>query len=197
MLRKSRSVPRAFMAKVGTGRLSESVLSDVSDALSSSAALDGLGVLGVVGKRCLLYDRPGREYHRERSSSSMVRSASGGRLPCNSRVDRLMECGLSEDEVLNLLYRELTPEDYETLCRLDELLPKKTADEEALKGLKPVSPGSWQHDCCGVCLMPFQDGESEIVAVPCPASHEFHRECVSKWLLQCKNSCPVDHAELW
>lgn len=113
----------------------------------------------------------------------------------------MLECGLSGDEVYDILYRDITPEDYDMLCRLDELVPKKTAGAEAVEGLSVVAPGRSRHGTCGICLMPFEDGDGDggedVVSVPCPAEHEFHRGCISKWLTQYNNSCPIDHAELW
>jgi len=183
--------------------LSDSFSDSISEVSSSLDAAAGCAsALKVIGRRCVLFDRPGRADIRrvaawdiglhERSLLAS-RSASGG----SSRAHRLLACGLSEHEVVELLYREITPEDYDLLLRLDELVAKKTAGAEALERLRPVPLGQRRHDTCGVCLMPWEDAEEDVVCVPCPAAHEFHRACVTRWLTQCKNSCPVDHAELW
>jgi len=184
--------------------LSDSCDDFISEASSSHDAAAGLaGALKVVGRRSRLFDRPGREDIRRvavwdmglHERTILYSSASGS----SERAQLLTACGLSEHEVIELLYREITPEDYELLLRLDELNAKKTASAEMLKDKLTAAPvGSRRHDTCGVCLMPFEEGEDEdVVAVPCPAAHEFHRVCVTKWLTQCKNTCPVDHAELW
>jgi len=201
MRRRARSVPPVF---AGRGcRLGDSFSDDaISEASSSLDAAAGYAsALKVIGRRCNLFDRPGRNDIRRvavwdiglhERSFEYSRSASGA----SSRAQRLLACGLSEHEVVELLYREITPEDYDLLLRLDELLPKKTAGADALEKLQSAPAGERRHESCGVCLMPFED-DDDVVSVPCPAAHEFHRACVSKWLTQCKNSCPVDHAELW
>lgn len=201
MRRRARSVPPAFAKGA---RLSDSfsdTISEVSSSLDASAGY--ASALKVIGRRCVLFDRPGRtdirrvaawDYGLHERSFSATRSVGSGA----SRAQRLLACGLSEHEVVELLYREITPEDYDLLLRLDELVAKKTASTEVLAKLQAVPVGQRRHDACGVCLMPFEGSEDEdVVNVPCPAAHEFHRPCVSKWLTQCKNSCPVDHAELW
>lgn len=203
--RRARSVPPAF---VGRGcRLSGDFSDTISEVSSSLDAAAGYAsALKVIGRRCALFDRPARADIRRvaawdiglhERSFSVGRSASG----VSSRAHRLLACGLSEHEVVELLYREITPEDYDLLLLLDEMVPKKTLAPQALEKLQVVRAGQRRHDSCGICLMPWQDGEEEeeedIVSVPCPAAHEFHRSCVTKWLTQCKNSCPVDHAALW
>jgi len=184
--------------------LNDSFSDTISDVSSSLDATTGFAnALKVVGTRCVLFDRPGRNDIRrvavwdfglhERSFSSASATS--------SRAQRLLACGLSEHEVVELLYRDITPEDYELLLRLDEQVPKKTAKAEVVGQLPAVSAQERRHETCGVCLMPFEDGEEavgeDIVSVPCPANHEFHRACISRWLTQCKDACPVDHAILW
>jgi len=106
-----------------------------------------------------------------------------------------MSSGLGEEDVFDLLYRDITPEDYEMLCRLDEMVPKKTAGAEAVGRLQPRAAIDRRHEICGVCLMEFEAADT-VLAVGCPAKHEFHQACISKWLTECNNTCPIDHAEL-
>ncbi|KAL6624343.1 hypothetical protein ACP70R_031667 [Stipagrostis hirtigluma subsp. patula] len=42
---------------------------------------------------------------------------------------------------------------------------------------------------CAICLEDLEDGE-EVSAMPCGRGHEFHTECISKWL-GCSNMCPL------
>mmetsp|Transcript_148702 Transcript_148702/g.277145 ORF Transcript_148702/g.277145 Transcript_148702/m.277145 type:complete len:235 (-) Transcript_148702:22-726(-) len=228
MPRRSRSVPSAFLRRSNLSRYSDccsDTLSEVSSFTSSGAlhgALHGSlngslngslhsslhgglhgslnSALKVIGKRCVLFDRPGRADIRRvavwdtglrQRSFSSSRTGSGR----SSRAHRLMACGLSEHEVVDLFYRDITPEDYDLLLRLDELVPKRTACKDAVDRLQPRPPGERNHDVCGVCLVPFE-ADDDVLAVSCPAAHEFHRPCISKWLTECKNCCPVDHAEL-
>ena len=41
--------------------------------------------------------------------------------------------------------------------------------------------------CC-VCISACRDGE-EIRSLPC--GHAFHRDCVDRWLVSCKQTCPL------
>jgi hypothetical protein len=44
--------------------------------------------------------------------------------------------------------------------------------------------------CCCICLEDFEDGE-ETSVMPCSGGHEFHSNCVARWLGQCSNMCPL------
>ncbi|WVZ88314.1 hypothetical protein U9M48_034849 [Paspalum notatum var. saurae] len=43
---------------------------------------------------------------------------------------------------------------------------------------------------CTICFEDFKDGE-EVSVMPCSGGHEFHTECISKWLGQYSNMCPL------
>mmetsp|Transcript_117931 Transcript_117931/g.263675 ORF Transcript_117931/g.263675 Transcript_117931/m.263675 type:complete len:208 (-) Transcript_117931:130-753(-) len=207
MPRRARSVPHALFVRANVPRLSDSFSDTISEASSGLEVAPGAAALGgalkVIGRRCLIFERPGRSDIRrvaawdaglhERSFSA---SRTGSGRSSAVRSYQMLACGLGEHEVYDLLYRDITPEDYDMLLKLDEMIPKKTASVEALDRLQSVASPDRRHEACGVCLAPFEAGD-DVVAVPCPACHEFHRDCVSRWLTQCKNSCPVDHAELW
>lgn len=201
---RARSVPPALVGR--PGRLSESLGSAVSEAAASAGApLEGL-TLKVVGRRCALFHRPDRSEIRRVAvwdtglhdrSFSASRSSAGRSSSAARAGQQVLVCGLFEHEVCDLLYRDITPEDYDLLLRLDERVAKKTAPADALARLQAVPLAERRHGTCGVCLAAFGENDEDVVSVPCPAEHEFHRECVSKWLLQCKNTCPLDHTELW
>lgn len=93
-----------------------------------------------------------------------------------------------------LQYRELTPEDYELLCLLDETLPKKnTAPPNVVTSL----PRALARDCttteCQICLTRL-DPYMCVVSLPC--GHAFHPDCISRWLTQCKGTCPLCNSVL-
>uniref|UniRef100_K3YCD2 RING-type domain-containing protein n=1 Tax=Setaria italica TaxID=4555 RepID=K3YCD2_SETIT len=44
--------------------------------------------------------------------------------------------------------------------------------------------------CCSICLEDFEDAE-DISVMPCSGGHEFHTNCVAKWLGQYSNMCPL------
>lgn len=80
--------------------------------------------------------------------------------------DEVLPCGLKEREAIDLMYRDLGPEDFDMLSKLDENVPKRdTVRAEDLCGKLPVAK--------------------------VPKAHVFHQKCISKWLTECKNSCPI------
>mmetsp|Transcript_87443 Transcript_87443/g.187571 ORF Transcript_87443/g.187571 Transcript_87443/m.187571 type:complete len:204 (+) Transcript_87443:89-700(+) len=88
-----------------------------------------------------------------------------------------------------LQYRDLTPDDYEMLCRLDDGVPKKTMPRSCVDQL----PRKLACDCpraskCWVCLAEL---EPTTVVVSLPCGHPFHPECVARWLTECKSTCPL------
>lgn len=101
--------------------------------------------------------------------------------------DRL-PCGLLAYEVCDLLFRDITPEDYETLLRLDETVAKPTACPDTVEGLPTTSGKKLCGQECVVCLASFE--ESDVVTT-LPCRHHFHRSCVAKWLSECRNACPL------
>lgn len=168
--------------------------------LLGAARRDGQlgGGLSITGTRCRIFERPTREEIRRAAVWYMglqERGFSAGRAGVRS-PPRMLACGLFEDELLDILCRDLTPEDYEMLCKLDETVPKKTASASLVEKLQiRTGPPEGSTEPCGVCLAPFDD-EDEVATVPCAAKHTFHKECISKWLLDCKNSCPLCGEEL-
>lgn len=174
--------------------------SSTADA-ATSVSLALSNALKVVGQRCVLFDRPVRANIRRvavwDTGLREHRAFSAGRMGSgrSTRANRLLACGLGEHEVVDLFYRDITPEDYDLLLRLDEMVPKRTAKAENISHLRQRAPSERQHEVCGVCLVQFEDNDV-VLAVSCPAKHEFHRRCITKWLTECSKTCPIDHAEL-
>lgn len=105
-----------------------------------------------------------------------------------SSEDVMLPCGLREHEAVSMMHRELTPEDYEKLCKLDEAVPKRnTVDEGEVDNLPRLRGREKSSGECGVCLSDLSSGE--VAKLPC--SHRFHIPCIKKWLTQCKNTCPI------
>lgn len=92
-------------------------------------------------------------------------------------------------DIVRLQYRELTPEDYELLCLLDEVIPKKDTAPQCLVSRLPcllaMESGATQ---CQVCLCDLQP-HTRVSRLPC--QHVFHPDCISKWLTQCNGTCPL------
>lgn len=104
---------------------------------------------------------------------------------------------LSRMEVQRLQQRDLTPEDYELLLRLDESVETKerrlsVSDCDALP--VPASSVSWAGESCGVCLSDFEVND-EVRALPC-CSHVFHSSCIRQWLTGTRATCPLDKLEV-
>lgn len=77
-----------------------------------------------------------------------------------------LACGLSSAEVSDLLFRDITPEDYEILLRLDETVSRPTASASSIDSLEKASGKDLVGESCSVCLMVFE--ESDVAAVlPC------------------------------
>lgn len=113
--------------------------------------------------------------------------ASSSSRSSDNEAQRLA-CGLCSGEVFDLLFREITPEDYDMLLRLDETVTRQTASASSIDRL-PTSKGEevLGEDCC-VCLAAF---ETEDVVATLPCRHRFHQKCIAKWLGECRKTCPM------
>lgn len=103
--------------------------------------------------------------------------------------DMILPCGLFQEEVIDIMYRDLSPEDFEALCKLDERVPRRnTAQRNLVDGLPRTLAKDSGSTECGVCLGELEPNSS-VVQLPC--KHAFHPACVTRWLTQCKNTCPL------
>jgi len=88
-----------------------------------------------------------------------------------------------------LQYRDLRPEDFDLLSKLDEGVPRRGT---APPGLVERLPRMRARNCgsaeCGVCLAAFSP-DLEVVRLPC--RHAFHTECISRWLTEFRSTCPL------
>ena len=91
---------------------------------------------------------------------------------------------------LQLQNRELTPEDYDLLLQLDDLVAKKTVDEDKLKSFREfLADKEVSTEQCAVCMEAYQVGE-KIKELPC--THYFHAHCIEQWLKTVSLNCPLD-----
>lgn len=138
-----------------------------------------------------------REYHHQRNHYGYHnwRPRSSGYAHFGGPVGVRLPCGLTTGEVSELLYRDITPEDYDLLLLLDKEVPKPTASTECIKRLPAVSPEEFMigDGECSVCLCKFEAGD-DVAALPC--QHRFHRTCVTKWLAECRRMCPLCGVEV-
>lgn len=92
--------------------------------------------------------------------------------------------------LINLQHRELTPEDYELLLRLDESVAPKTIDKSVLNLFKTDSvTDNAAGDMCPVCMEPYEIGQNR-KCLPC--NHVFHSKCIDMWLENSSRNCPID-----
>ena len=110
---------------------------------------------------------------------------------------------LTEEQLEDLLTRELTPEDFELLLQLDELNDKKykTVEKERFETFKEV-PAPQENDYeCRVSLELMKDDsipeadEEPAVMLPC-CGRIFHKECIAKWLKEYSKTCPSCRSDL-
>lgn len=88
-----------------------------------------------------------------------------------------------------LQYRDLRPEDFDLLSKLDEGVPRRgTAPLSLVERLPRVRSRACGSAECGVCLSAFAT-DVEVVQLPC--RHAFHAECISKWLTEFRSTCPL------
>lgn len=98
------------------------------------------------------------------------------------------------NEVSSLQYREITPEDYQTLLLLDEgekNFPLKLNQFQNLE--KRLCNSLEAESSCPICLERFSKA-TKCVVLPC--GHVLHLKCGQNWLTTYKNECPVDHTKV-
>ncbi|RNF04348.1 hypothetical protein TraAM80_05243 [Trypanosoma rangeli] len=89
------------------------------------------------------------------------------------------------------MYREINPNDYETLLQLDDRSNRRVLTTEQFVSLRR---GNWndafEYDTCHICLESF-DSNSTCVWLLC--GHFFHVSCAQSWLTEHSAVCPLDH----
>jgi len=96
--------------------------------------------------------------------------------------------GLNFQQIQDISTRELTPEDYELLLRLDSGLPKSTVARGKLDSLEEMYFHGGGMTECAICMCSFEHNDN-LKRLPC--SHSFHSACVTTWLVKHSNSCPL------
>lgn len=95
-----------------------------------------------------------------------------------------------KDPILELMWRDITPEDYDLLLLLDDSVPKKTASEEGLARIKIVKAVDGED--CAICFTAYENEDCKQT----PCGHNFHGACIDQWLKQCKDTCPLCNAKV-
>lgn len=108
--------------------------------------------------------------------------------------------GVAPADVHPWMLRELGPEDYEALLRLDDDLQptgnNAVLSPEQAQALKKrpwhsEDPTMAACDTCAICLEAFRAGDI-VNSLPL-CQHFFHVPCAFRWLTECRGVCPVDN----
>ncbi|XP_041369902.1 uncharacterized protein LOC121383870 [Gigantopelta aegis] len=92
--------------------------------------------------------------------------------------------------LITLQHRDLTPEDYDTLLRLDDAVAVKTVPVSKLQSFRTdVVDDGCAGDICSVCLDPYLLGQTRKFL---PCGHCFHANCIDMWLRNSSMNCPLD-----
>lgn len=75
----------------------------------------------------------------------------------SSRRNNVLDCGLTQRQLNDLMNRELTPEDYELLLSLDEGVAKKTVEKSALDSFasRSATPHDVEDSACTISFLIF------------------------------------------
>lgn len=97
-------------------------------------------------------------------------------------------CGLDEEKVRELMSRDLEPEDFELLQRLDETVPNRYIVPKEEVQVPVVTAAKAECTQCTICLEHLEP-ETRVAQMRC--SHAFHPDCLNTWLTKCKSACPL------
>lgn len=132
-------------------------------------------------------------WHEPQLRGEGAENGGGGRREPSRRPNPLTQdtrlpCGLLPSQVSELLDRDITPDDYEMLLQLDEVLERPTASKATVESLSLVDSEAFLGKSCAVCLLAFEQ-EDGVATLQC--KHLFHHHCISKWLLERCRFCPL------
>ncbi|UJR26685.1 hypothetical protein I4U23_008001 [Adineta vaga] len=96
--------------------------------------------------------------------------------------------------LLEMQNRDLSPEDYEMLLRLDERIQRKTVHTSILDTLPTVTVNEIHlDDHCTICMENYTLGQ-KLKLLPC--THVFHCGCIETYLKEFSIQCPLDNLPL-
>ena len=93
---------------------------------------------------------------------------------------------MSSEEATDFQFRELGPDDYEALCKLDEDSHRTAPDAQLLKAMVVAMPKC--HDECPVCF-----GGCSALQLPC--GHGFCEGCLLRCWAEGNYKCPLCNAD--
>ncbi|XP_064617042.1 uncharacterized protein LOC135481041 [Liolophura sinensis] len=92
--------------------------------------------------------------------------------------------------LISLQHRDLSPEDYDLLLRLDEQVAPKTVSKNLLSSFK--TDNACEADCCQRCAVCMENYVQGQVRKFLPCQHVFHANCIDIWLENSSLNCPLD-----
>mmetsp|Transcript_4060 Transcript_4060/g.9474 ORF Transcript_4060/g.9474 Transcript_4060/m.9474 type:complete len:242 (+) Transcript_4060:65-790(+) len=109
-----------------------------------------------------------------------------------SAAELPLPCGLFPSQLSDILFREITPEDYEVLLQLDSKAAGTTSYVD-MGCLPSIDVANFPRISCSICLSEY-DSDDAVTRLPC--DHVFHASCIYRWLSQHKKACPLCNREL-
>lgn len=95
--------------------------------------------------------------------------------------------------LIELQNRDITPEDYDLLLRLDCSVKPKTLSQAKINRLRSDTVNGTLKEVCTICLEDYTPGQ-ETIFLPC--GHYFHGQCIQEWLRWTSKKCPIDGKEV-
>lgn len=92
--------------------------------------------------------------------------------------------------LISLQHRDLSPEDYDLLLRLDEQVAPKTVSKNLLSSFK--TDNASEADCCQQCAVCLENYALGQLRKFLPCQHVFHASCIEMWLENSSLNCPLD-----
>lgn len=93
--------------------------------------------------------------------------------------------------LIGLQHRDLTPEDYELLLRLDEQVAPKTVSSHTIRNFKTETIDlTIAGELCTICMEVYEVGQTRKFL---PCAHHFHSGCIEMWLTNSSVNCPIDN----
>ena len=131
--------------------------------------------------------------HRKQSSGYLASStATKAKVKKTARKTpaSISSCGLTKAQIRALQSRELTPEDYDILLKLDESVEKRDvmSESEVARLLVESTFDADEEAECSICMCDCECGEA-VVRLAC--SHVFHGPCLKKWAMRGRHTCPM------
>ena len=95
------------------------------------------------------------------------------------------------NQMIDLQHRDLRPEDYELLLRLDESVAPKTISRMLLDSIVIVTVDAADilGELCTIC-MELYGASQRVKTLPC--KHTFHADCIDHWFSTASQNCPLD-----